>query len=75
MTRFINTRGKRILSVAICDRCRMKRPAADLISDPDMPGLRVCVGCADEVDPYTYAARQTEDTTVPFVRPDVDISE
>jgi hypothetical protein len=74
MPLFLNTKGKRIVSVAICDRCRMKRAAADLISDPDTPGMRVCVGCADEVDPYTFAPRQTEDITVPFVRKDVDIT-
>jgi hypothetical protein len=74
MSRFLDTRGKALLSVGICDRCRMKRPLVDLGPDGDSPGLRVCNrGCSDELDPYRLPARRPETITVPFPRPDEDL--
>jgi hypothetical protein len=43
---------------------------ADLYSDPNSPGLRVCLEDLDNLDPYRLPARQTEIITLPFTRPD-----
>lgn len=43
------------------------------MSDPNSPGLRVCVDDMDEFDPYRLPARQTERINLPFVRPDVPL--
>ena len=72
---FLNTRGYSDLSIAICDRCRMKRPHAEMSSDPNFPGLQVCAqGCKDQFDPYRLPARKTERITIRFPRPDVSVS-
>ena len=42
MPRFLNTEGMSTLAIAVCDRCKMKRPLAVMGSDPNFPGLRVC---------------------------------
>ena len=46
----------------------------DLHPDPNSPGLRVCKADLDELDPYRLPARETEDITPPFVRPDVPLT-
>jgi hypothetical protein len=46
----------------------------ELYSDPNSPGLRVCLEDRDEYDPYRLPARQPEKITLPFVRPDVNIA-
>ena len=46
----------------------------ELYSDPNSPGLRVCLEDRDEYDPYRLPARQPEKITLPFVRPDADIA-
>jgi hypothetical protein len=72
---FLDTLGNATLSIAICDRCKMKRAHSVMRSDPNFPGLRVCdQGCADEKDPYRLPARQTERITIRFPRPDLDIA-
>lgn len=74
MPRFLKTRGLSTLAVAICDRCRFKRPLATLSPDRNIPGLRVCdKGCNDQKDPWKLPARQTEQIAVRFPRPDVDL--
>jgi hypothetical protein len=42
----------------------------ELHSDPNSPGLLVCREDLDVLDPYRLPARQTEDITLPFYRPD-----
>lgn len=75
MPTFLDTRGLTSLAIAICDRCRMKRPIVTLSPDPNFPGLRVCdQGCKDQFDPYRLPARQTERINLRFPRPDVDVS-
>ena len=75
MPRFLDTRGNSTLSIAICDRCRMKRAHSDMRSDPNFPGLQVCgQGCADNKDPCRLPARQTERITIRFPRPDVSVA-
>jgi hypothetical protein len=75
MALFLDTRGYSDIAIAICDRCRMKRPHAVMRNDPNFPGLRVCdQGCADQFDPYRLPARKTERITIRFPRPDADIA-
>lgn len=75
MPRFLNTLGYTDIAIAICDRCKMKRPHAEMRSDPNFPGLQVCgQGCQDELDPYRLPARQTERITLRFPRPDVSVA-
>lgn len=75
MPRFLDTLGYSDIAIAICDRCKMKRPHAVMRSDPNFPGLQVCdQGCADEFDPYRLAARKTERITIRFPRPDESVA-
>lgn len=75
MPRTLDTTGNSIISIAICDRCRMKRAYVDLSQDPNFPGLRVCnQGCKDQFDPYRLSARQPEKIAIRFPRPDADIA-
>ena len=60
MSVWLDTRGNTVLSIAICDRCKMKRAYSDISMDRNTPGLRVCNnGCNDERDPYRLPARRT----------------
>jgi hypothetical protein len=53
----------------------MKRAHSVMRSDPNFPGLQVCnEGCADNIDPYRLAARQTERINIRFPRPDDDLN-
>jgi hypothetical protein len=75
MPRFLDTLGLSDIAIAVCDRCKMKRPHAVMRSDPNFPGLQVCdQGCADQFDPYRLAARKTERITIRFPRPDVSVA-
>jgi hypothetical protein len=72
---FLDTRGRATLAIAICGRCSRKLPYDALRSDPNIPGLRVCGdGCADQYDPYRLPARQTENITLRFPRPDTPLN-
>lgn len=73
---FLDPRGHTNFGIAICDRCKFKRFSDQLSPDPNYPGLRVCNdkdGCLDQFDPWRLPARQTENITLRFVRPDVDL--
>jgi hypothetical protein len=61
-------------AVGLCDRCHRRFPLHELLEDGNLPGLRVCRDDWDELDPYRLPARQTENITLPFVRPDVPIA-
>lgn len=75
MPLYLNTRGDSLLSIAICDRCKMKRKTVDLSPDRNTPGLMVCdEGCNDEFDPWRLPARPTEDISLPFYRPDASVA-
>jgi len=72
---FLDTLGFSDIAIAVCDRCKMKRPHAVMRSDPNFPGLQVCnEGCADQYDPYRLPARKTERITIRFPRPDVSVA-
>jgi hypothetical protein len=75
MPRFLDTEGNASLAIAVCDRCKMKRAFSSMGPDPNVPGLQVCdQGCADQMDPYRLAARQTERINIRFPRPDVSVA-
>ena len=75
MPMFLDTEGYSDIAIAICDRCRMKRPHATLGPDINFPGLMVCEeNCRDEKDPYRLPARQTERINLRFPRPDVSVA-
>lgn len=76
MSKWLDTRGNTTLTIAVCDRCKMKRAYDNLAPDINYPGLRVCnEGCADEKDPYRLPARQTERITLRFPRPDANLDD
>jgi hypothetical protein len=75
MGKWLDTLGNNVLSLAICDRCKMKRAYSDITQDGNIPALRVCIyGCSDQFDPYRLPARQPEKITIRFPRPDADVS-
>ena len=71
---YLDTRGNSVLSVAVCDRCNRKFPYVDLMPDPNFPGMRVCKDDLDNFDPWRLPARQTENISLRFPRPDVNIA-
>ena len=76
MAKWLDTLGNDSLSVAICDRCKMKRAYSDIRPDGNIPAIRVCSnGCSDQFDPYRLPARQPEKISIRFPRPDADVAE
>ena len=73
MPLFLDTRGQPTLGIGICARCSRKMPLAELHSDPNAPGLMVCVEDLDQYDPYRLAPRATEDIALKWARPDVSL--
>lgn len=72
---FLDTRGRSTLGVGICARCSRKMSIEELSPDPNSPGLMVCEKDKDVLDPYRLPARQTEDITLPFYRPDLPLTD
>jgi hypothetical protein len=62
------------VSIAICDRCHMKKPYMSLKADGNAPGLRVCSECWDTKDPYKLPPKPPDPMTLEYPRPDVDIA-
>jgi hypothetical protein len=76
MAIFLDTLGYSDIAIAICDRCKMKRPYSDMRADGNINAIKVCSeSCSDEFDPYRLPARQSEKITIRFPRPDADIAE
>lgn len=73
MAKFLNTRGKASLAIALCDRCKRKFPIGELLSDPNSKGLRVCREDLDVFDPWRLPPRVTEKITLRDPRPDEGI--
>lgn len=74
MAKWLNTLGEDCLSVAVCDRCKFKRKVGELTSDPNAPGLRVCIrGCVDDLDPWRLPARAEDKITLSYPRPEVPV--
>lgn len=74
MARYLDTTGNATLGIGICDRCSRKFPLGELQPDPNFPGLRVCRADRDYLDPYRLPARQSEDITLRFPRPDISLA-
>lgn len=71
MSLYLDTRGLVTAAVGVCDRCKRKYPLAYQQSDGQTPALKVCSReCADLNDPYRLPARQTENITLQYPRPD-----
>ena len=71
---FIDPTGRSTFGLGVCSRCWQKFSLEDLYSDPNSPGLKVCLNDLDDYDPYRLPARRTEDITLPFYRPDEDLT-
>lgn len=71
---YLDTRGKSSLGIAICARCGIKHSRDDLREDPNYPGLMVCDDDRDNLDPYRLPARETENITMEWTRPDVALA-
>lgn len=70
MPLFIDPTGLSTYGIGICARCWCKFPLEELHSDPNTPGLKVCINDLDDYDPYRLPARRTEDIHLRFNRPD-----
>lgn len=71
---YIDPTGHSNYGIGLCARCSRKFPLDELRPDPNSPGLMVCDEDADEFDPYRLPARQTENITLPFTRPDLPLT-
>lgn len=71
---FLDPRGRATYGIGLCARCSQKFFIDQLHSDPNSPGLMVCAKDLDVLDPYRLPARETEDITLPFYRPDLDLT-
>lgn len=70
MAVFLDPTGKTTYGLGICQRCSRKFFLEDLHSDPNSPGIKVCIDDLDDYDPYRLAPRQADRITLPFYRPD-----
>lgn len=70
MSLYLNTSGKASAAVGVCDRCHFKAALSDLVADPNSPGLRVHLACADVRDPWRLPARKAENITLSYPRPE-----
>ncbi len=73
MSRFLKTKGLPVIAIGICGRCSRKLSTLALYSDPNIPGLRVCIRCIDQLDPWDLPPPPTETLPLQFPRPDVDL--
>jgi hypothetical protein len=73
MSRYLKTKNLPIIAIGICGRCSRKMSIMALRSDANSPGLRVCLRCADERDPWSMPAPATEKLPLQYPRPDVDL--
>lgn len=74
MPKFLDTRGRTKIAIAVCGRCGIKMPYDELRPDPNYPGVMVCADDYDDLDPYRLPARITEDISLEYPRPDFPIS-
>lgn len=70
MSVFLDTTGRSTLGIGLCDRCKRRFSLEDLHSDPNVPGLKVCVDDLDVLDPYRLPPRKSEPIHLLFVRPE-----
>jgi len=72
--RFIDPTGEPTYGIGICARCSRKFRLAELSSDPNSPGLKVCREDIDDYDPYRLAPRKEDQIVLPFNRPDLPLT-
>ena len=72
---WLDPTGKSNYGLGICARCQRKMFLEDLHSDPNTPGLKVCIDDLDDYDPYRLAPRQADRITLPFYRPDQSLAD
>lgn len=72
---FLDTRGRSNLGIAVCARCGIKHSRDELSPDPNYPGLMCCSSDLDLIDPYRLPARETEDITMEWCRPDANVAD
>lgn len=72
MTKYLNTIGEEVLSIAACPRCKLKIKYVDLVQDPN--NLQwYCRDCVDEFDPYRLPVREGDKLSLQYPRPDEDL--
>lgn len=79
MPRFLSTTGESVIGLAICSRCQTKRRFSELQQDGNIQGFYVCRptirrGCWDRYDPFREPAPPPDKLTLPFVRPDTELT-
>jgi hypothetical protein len=74
MSIFLDPTGRSTYGIGICARCSRKFSLEDLYSDPNSPGLKVCLDDMDQYDPYRLPPREPDKIDLPFYRPDVPLS-
>ncbi len=74
MSRYLDVTGESTYGIGICGRCSRKFKLAELFSDPNSPGLKVCADDLDDYDPYRLAPRKEDQITLPFTRPDTPVN-
>lgn len=72
--RYIDPTGESTYGIGICGRCSRKFRLAELSSDPNSPGLKVCREDLDDYDPYRLAPRKEDQIVLPFNRPDTPLT-
>ncbi len=70
MARYFRSSSRRGVAWGICDRTRLKTALADLVPDPNAPGLMVRRSEVDELDPYRLPAPAPDTVALPFTRPE-----
>lgn len=73
MSYWYDPSGHSTFGIGLCARCPGKFSLDDLFDDPNHPGLKVCVDCMDQLDPYRLPPREADPITLPFTRPDIPI--
>ena len=74
MSIWLDPTGKTTYGLGICGRCSRKMSLDDLYSDPNSPGLMVCLEDRDLYDPWRLPPRQLEKMSLRFARPDVPLN-
>lgn len=69
MSKYLDTRGRGDLAIAICPRCKFKVPHASLQMDPNNQQM-YCPKCVDIYDPYRLPPPAPDQFTIQYPRPD-----
>lgn len=75
MPQYLDPTGRSSYGIALCGRCGEKFYLDELMPDPNTPGLMVCRADRDDYDPYRLPARQSENISLLFTRPDLPLTD